>query len=196
MIARKAQNNKIDCNMIFSLSNDPLVRANSFNQNKIDYKEYCKWFEKSVTDKNTLFFLVFTNENEKDFVGQIRFNRESEKSTECVISLSITEQFRGKHIACDFIKLGIEELKKNWHNVESVVAEVKDENIASNKLFIKEGFELISKVNTYRLKLSNNKLTDKENILCKNAIQITRVGQRKFSCFNSSGCIKAGLLCA
>lgn len=153
MIARKAQNNKIDCDMIFSLSNDPLVRANSFNQKKIEYADHCKWFEKAVADKNTLFFLVFAEKNEKDFVGQIRFNRESESSSECVISLSITKQFRGKHIAHDFIKLGIEELKKNWHNVESVVAEVKDENIASNKLFIKEGFELISKVNTYRLNI-------------------------------------------
>lgn len=153
MILRHVQNTTSDCNLIFSLSNDPLVRANSFNQNKIDYVEHCKWFEKAVADKNTLFFLVFAEKNEKDFVGQIRFNRESESSSECVISLSITKQFRGKHIAHDFIKLGIEELKKNWHNVESVVAEVKDENIASNKLFIKEGFELISKVNTYRLNI-------------------------------------------
>lgn len=176
MIARKAQNNKIDCDMIFSLSNDPLVRANSFNTKPIEYADHCEWFSKTLADKNTLFFLVFSDENEKDFVGQIRFNRESEKSTECVISLSITEQFRGKHIACDFIKLGIEELKKNWHNVETVVAEVKDENAASNKLFIKEGFELVSKVNTFRLKLSNNKLSYKENILCKNTKQITRGG--------------------
>lgn len=156
MIARKAQNNKIDCNMIFSLSNDSLVRSNSFNTKPIEYADHCKWFEKSVTDKNTLFFLVFTNENEKDFVGQIRFNRESEASIECVISLSITEQFRGKHIACEFLELGIGELKKNWHNIESVVAEVKDENAASNGLFIKEGFKLVSKVNTFRFSISEN----------------------------------------
>lgn len=164
MIARKAQNNKIDCDMIFSLSNDPLVRANSFNQKKIEYADHCKWFEKAVADKNTLFFLLFADESEKDFVGQIRFNRESEKSTECVISLSITKQFRGKHIAHDFIKLGIEELKKNWHNVESVVAEVKDENIASNKLFIKEGFELVSKVNTYKLNISEIRIGGSSSI--------------------------------
>ena len=151
MTIRQAQDSKNDCDFIFSLSNDPLVRSNSFNTKPIEYVAHCKWFEKTVADKNTLFFLVFADESAKDFVGQIRFNRESETSTECVISLSITEQFRGKHIAGEFIELGIEELKKNWHNVESVVAEVKDENIASNKLFIKEGFELISKVNTYRL---------------------------------------------
>ena len=154
MTIRQAQDSKNDCDLIFSLSNYPLVRANSFNQNKIDYEEYCKWFEKTITDKNALFFLVFTNENEKDFVGQIRFKRELESLTECVISLSITESFRGKHIARDFIELGIEELKKYWYSVNTVVAEVKDENAASNKLFIKEGFRLVSKVNTYKLNIS------------------------------------------
>ncbi len=154
MFIRQAQKTTIDLNLIFSLSNDPLVRANSFNQNKIEYTEHCKWFEKIITDKNTLFFLMFADESEEDFVGQIRFKRKSGSSAECDISLSITESFRGKHIARDFLELGIEELKKNWHNIETVVAEVKDENAASNSLFVKEGFKLVSKVNTYKLNIS------------------------------------------
>lgn len=153
MNIRQAQDSKNDCDFIFSLSNDPLVRSNSFNTKPIEYADHCKWFEKAVADKNTLFFLVFDDENEKQFVGQIRFNRESEQSAECVISLSITEQFRGKHIAGEFIELGIEELKKNWHNIKTVVAEVKDENTASNALFQKKGFELKSTINTYKYNL-------------------------------------------
>ena len=149
----KAQNIQKDCDLVFSLSNDPLVRACSFNTKPIEYESHCKWFEKAVADKNTLFFLVFDDENEKQFVGQIRFNRESEQSAECVISLSITKEYRGKHIACDFLQLGIEELKKNWHNIISVVAEVKDENTASNALFQKKGFELKSTINTYKYNL-------------------------------------------
>ena len=148
MTIRQSQNTRQDCNLVFSLSNDPLVRTCSFNTNKIEYEQHCKWFAKTVSDKNTLFFLIFDNDN---FVGQIRFNRESEQATECVISLSITKEYRGKHIACDCLQLGIEELKKNWYNINSVVAEVKDENTASNALFLREGFELISKVNTYKL---------------------------------------------
>lgn len=156
MLIRNVKNTLSDCDLIFSLSNDPLVRACSFNTKPIEYESHCKWFEKIVSDKNTLFFLVFDDENENQFVGQIRFNRESEQSAECVISLSITKEYRGKHIACDFLQFGIEELKKNWHNIEYVVAEVKDENAASNGLFLKEGFELISKVNTYRFSFSEN----------------------------------------
>ena len=154
MIIRTAQNLQFDRDLIFSLSNDPLVRANSFNQSKIEYSDHCKWYEKTLADKNTLFFLAFADDSEKDFVGQIRFKRDSAQSDECVISLSITEQFRGKHISSEFIELGIDEMKKCWYNIRSVIAEVKSENIASNKLFLKEGFELVSKVNTYRLLVS------------------------------------------
>ena len=154
MIIRNAQNKTTDCGFVFSLSNAPLVRVNSFNQKQIEYSSHCNWFTKTLADKNMLFFLVFTDESEKDFVGQIRFNRESEASAECVISLSITESFRGKHIARDFLELGIEELKKYWYSVNTVVAEVKDENAASNRLFIKEGFKLVSKINTYKLNIS------------------------------------------
>lgn len=164
MTIRQAQDTKNDCDLIFSLSNDPLVRSNSFNTKPIEYADHCKWFEKAVADKNTLFFLVFAEKNEKDFVGQIRFNRVSESSTECVISLSITEQSRGKHIACEFLELGIGELKKKWHNIELVVAEVKDENAASNKLFITEGFKLVSKVNTYKLNISEIRMGGSSSI--------------------------------
>ncbi|MBO5608331.1 MAG: GNAT family N-acetyltransferase [Treponema sp.] len=151
MIIRNAQNKTKDCKLVFSLSNDSLVRSNSFNTKRIEYKEHCKWFEKTLEDKNTLFFLVFADESEKEFIGQIRFKRECENSNECVISLSITEQFRGRHIAKEFLELGISELQMNWKNIDTIIAEVKDENIASNKLFEKEGFKLVSRVNTYKL---------------------------------------------
>lgn len=146
MTIRKAENNKYDCNLVFNLSNDPVVRSCSFNTNLIEYENHCKWYEKRLNDINTLFLLVFDEDN---FVGQIRFNRESENDYECIISLSITEAYRGKHIASIFLKIGIEELKKNWEKIHTIVAEVKNDNIASNKLFIKENFTLYSSINTY-----------------------------------------------
>ena len=149
MFIRNVRNEITDCKLIYSISNDPVVRKNSFNQKSIEYENHCKWFSKILADKNTLFFIVFFDETENEFVGQISFSRKSEESLDCVISLSITEAFRGKHIASKFIELGIEKLKKNWLGIKSIIAEVKDENIASNKLFLKEGFQLISKVNTY-----------------------------------------------
>lgn len=156
MKIRKALDNQQDCNLVFSLSNDPVVRAASFNTEQIKYSDHCEWFKKTLADENTLFFLVFADETEQEFIGQIRFKRQSEQSEDCVISLSITEHFRGKHIAAEVLQIGIDELKKNWQDIKYIVAEVKDENIASNTLFIKQGFSLISKVNTYKLDICEN----------------------------------------
>ncbi|MBQ7282681.1 MAG: GNAT family N-acetyltransferase [Spirochaetales bacterium] len=161
MIIRHAKDTRKDCELVFSLSNDPIVRAVSFNQNRIEYDSHCRWYERTVKDKNTLFFLVFSEESEADFVGQIRFKRESEQADECVISLSITELFRGKHLAPQFLALGIQELQKNWTGIRFVTAEVKGENDASNALFSKGGFELVSKVNYYKLPLNGGGYTDR-----------------------------------
>lgn len=146
MIIRKVKDSVIDCYLIYNLSNDPLVRVNSFNTEPIVYENHVKWFNKVINDPNVLFFLVFEGD---DFVGQIRFARRCEESKECVISLSITPEYRGRHIGQDFMDLGITEMKKYWKKIEIVKAEVKCENEASNKLFTKDGFDLITSVNTY-----------------------------------------------
>lgn len=141
MDIRKAENTKNDCDLVFSLSNDSLVRANSFSTKPIEYNSHCNWYKRTVLDNNTLFFLIFEN---KDFVGQIRFCREVENSESCIISLSITESFRGKHISSEFLMLGIKELHCFWIKIHYIIAEVKKENIPSNKLFEENGFILMN----------------------------------------------------
>ena len=150
MNIRKAESTEKDCRLVFNLSNDPVVRANSFSTEKIEYASHLQWYENVVIDYNLLFFLVFEKD---DFVGQIRFKRGFEYAAECVISLSIAEQFRGKGIALAFLKLGMTELKKNWGGIKSIAAEVKVENTASNKLFESAGFRKVEAgiINIYKL---------------------------------------------
>ena len=150
MIIRKAESTDKDCRLVFALSNNPAVRANSFNTEKIEYTNHLQWFENAMSDHNLLFFLVFEGD---DFVGQIRLKRGFEYATECVISLSITEPFRGKGIALQFLNLGIQELIIIWPGIKSIVAEVKADNIVSNKLFASAGFQQVEVglVNIYKL---------------------------------------------
>lgn len=150
MIIRKASDSEIDCKLVFSLSNDPVVRSVSFNQNKIVYEKHVEWYKRTIKDSNTLFLLVFENEAESAFIGQLRFKRDSETSESCVISLSITEEYRGKGIGNQFLQIGIDKLHNDWKLVKSIIAEVKADNTPSNMLFRKQGFELDSSVNTYK----------------------------------------------
>ena len=59
MNIRRAQNNQKDCNLVYNLSNDPEVRANSFNTALIEYSNHVAWYNRTLTDENVLFFLLF-----------------------------------------------------------------------------------------------------------------------------------------
>lgn len=153
-IIRNALNNEEDCKRVFSLSNDNLVRANSFNSQPILYENHKIWYEKTVKDSNTLFLLVFDKEN---FVGQMRFTRKNENDKSCIVSLSITPEYRGRGISKAFLNLGIDQVRKNWENIISIDAEVKSDNIPSNKLFQKIGFDLTYATNHYSISIDTRK---------------------------------------
>lgn len=46
MIIRKVKDISVDCSLVYILSNDPLVRANSFNSEPIVYENHVRWFNK------------------------------------------------------------------------------------------------------------------------------------------------------
>ena len=140
MNIRRAQNNQKDCNLVYNLSNDPEVRANSFNTSLIEYRNHVAWYNRTLTDDNVLFFLLFEDNN---FIGQIRFSRETKESDSCIISLSITKQFRGKGIGSAFLQKGIGEINKTWPDIKKIIAEIKKENKSSISLFERNGFRKI-----------------------------------------------------
>lgn len=57
MIIRKVKDITVDSSRVYNLSNDPLVRINSFNSEPIIYENHVKWFNKVINDSNILFFL-------------------------------------------------------------------------------------------------------------------------------------------
>ncbi|MDA8932503.1 hypothetical protein N9H42_07560, partial [Flavobacteriaceae bacterium] len=74
-----------DIYIYFNWVNDPLVRFNSFNTNKVTLSDHEKWFKRKVKDENCLL-LMFTV-YDKPF-GQVRF--EKEKFNYWVINISIS----------------------------------------------------------------------------------------------------------
>lgn len=139
-IRTASDENSKDCQLVYLLSNDETVRKNSFCSSSFSYESHVLWFKKVVKDNNTLFFLFF--EDDDTFIGQVRFIRESERSTEVVISISITQNFRGQHVGERVYSYAERELRAKWQTVMTVVANVKKANIQSNKFFAKLGFHL------------------------------------------------------
>ena len=141
MIVRKAQKNINDCKIVFNLSNDPIVRMESFNSNQITYENHQKWYYDAVSSKEIIFLLAFENDS---FIGQIRFKKDNENTNKAIISISIVSEFRGKHKGSEMIKLAVDELKREWTTCNEVIAEVKFDNVASNILFERNNFRLSS----------------------------------------------------
>ena len=116
---------------VWAWRNDPLTRAMSRTTDEVDKASHLDWFAKALADaRRTL--LIGEVEGEK--VGMVRFDHSAE--TEVSININPAHRSRG---------LGYGLLCEAMRRVDGDVwAEIKDENVASQRLFERAGFELQS----------------------------------------------------
>ena len=126
---------KDDMDLLFKWANDLLVRSNSFNSDIISYENHVKWFNKIIENPTVLQFILM---DEDTPVGQIRLNVDGE---EAEIGYSIGSEFRGKGYGHKMLQLIADKIDADYPNIKTLVAKVKPDNIASNKLFEREGYE-------------------------------------------------------
>lgn len=119
---------------LFHLANDQEVRKQSFSTNPITLQEHSNWFLSVLKNTNRLLFVFFVCDS---FVGQVRMDIADAKA---VVSISLQAEYRGLGLASEMLRLALSELKKERIEVELVCAYVKEDNIASQKLFLKAGF--------------------------------------------------------
>lgn len=123
-----------DVDLYFKWTNDSLVRKNSYNQNSVNYADHVNWFSKKLSSNNCFFYLFFNLENIP--VGQVRIENVSEKTT---IGISIDKNFRGKSYGVEMLKLATSDyLRRNPGS--TILAYIKEENLASKSIFSKAGF--------------------------------------------------------
>ncbi len=124
-----------DANDIFEWRNHPDIRKSSFNQELLSWEEHEKWFMAKLKDPDTTVYMAYYK---KEKIGTIRF-----ESKESVIKTSVmlNPLFLGKGLGSQVIKLGVEEYIKEKKPKKSLIAEIKKENIASQKAFTKAGFK-------------------------------------------------------
>lgn len=123
-----------DMQLIFKWANDPLVRQNSFNQNKIGLEEHKAWLKSKLADPNCLFLIGNVNNMP---IGEVRIDVEDAKA---VISFMIAEEHRGKGYGSQLIKGIVESCRTIYPNIKYFIGNVKKSNIASQKSFLKAGF--------------------------------------------------------
>jgi UDP-2,4-diacetamido-2,4,6-trideoxy-beta-L-altropyranose hydrolase len=147
MILRPATSS--DCDQYFEWANDPEVRANSFNQEPIQYDVHVRWFYRKLDFKNQMWVLTKSISNTTHFadtgcececdhipIGQIRLQQEQDHTE---IHYSIAKEHRGQGNGRRMIQMALFEVK-TW----PVVAQVKQINRASRAIFDKLDFQIIA----------------------------------------------------
>ena len=125
-----------DCRFLYELRNDPLVRASSFHTEEIPYEQHQKWYEQKRKNENCRIYIL---EDAGAPVGQVRADRD-ERGESAEISYAIAEWARGNGYASWMLAAAEEQLSEKGFCRE-LLAEVKNDNIASQKVFQKLGYE-------------------------------------------------------
>lgn len=125
-----------DCRFLYELRNDPLVRAGSFHTEEIPYEQHQKWYEQKRKNENCRIYIL---EDAGAPVGQVRADRD-ERGESAEISYAIAERARGKGYASWMLAAAEKQLSEKGFCRE-LLAEVKNDNIASQKVFQKLGYE-------------------------------------------------------
>lgn len=138
-----------DVDQLFQWANEEEVRKNSFSTAPIPYEEHKAWFEKKLKEEHTQIYIFCDGTLA---VGALRLEFGKEEGTEgeeAVISYSIAAEHRNQGYGQKLISLAEQEAckwakrKQKTENVPGKViikAQVRAENKASRKIFMKAGY--------------------------------------------------------
>jgi RimJ/RimL family protein N-acetyltransferase len=125
-----------DCRNIWAWRNSLLARKNSFNSRYISWQEHKRWFSSKIKDGRTKIYIAKINKRK---IGCIRF----EVIRDYVqVSIHLNPIYIGKGFGAVIIKNGTLKFLKETNPTKPIMASIKKDNIASQKVFLKAGYKL------------------------------------------------------
>ena len=140
--------------------NDPAIWNNFFDSRRISLAEHARWYKKRLRDKDTAMYIARYG---SERVGVIRFEK---KRNAVSVSVNVAPHLIGKGFGSEIIRLGTERYYAETKETAPVIAEIKMENISSQKAFQKAG---------YKKKASNGKTVSfirrpEDMFICEGAV--------------------------
>jgi UDP-2,4-diacetamido-2,4,6-trideoxy-beta-L-altropyranose hydrolase len=123
------------CDLFYEWVNDAETRKNSFNPEKISYDTHVEWYKRHIESRNCLMVVGYIGEIP---VGQLRVDIEHDVG---IVSYSIAPAWRGKSLGILFLQEIPAILEKYQMTPREIMGKVQKNNIASQKSFIRTGFE-------------------------------------------------------
>lgn len=123
--------------LIWEWRNDLTTRKMFKSQEFISWEEHSRWFNKAILNKDFLILLGIYRESP---FGVTRFELIDKLNKYFQISINIAPKQRGKGMGKIMLIKSIDLLRDYYPDTKKIIAEVKKENIASNKMFLKASF--------------------------------------------------------
>lgn len=142
--------NLYDVELTYSWANNQNIRKYSFNSTPITYEEHKKWFYSKVKSKKCYYFIY---ENGEDIIGSIRFDI---KEGNAIISYLVDVNMQGKGYGKRILEEGITVFENQFEQMINIVGYVKQDNLASIKIFNRLGFNKIKEKNYFKFEMILN----------------------------------------
>ena len=136
---REATKNDVD--MTFQWASDSNIRKYSFQQQAITQEKHYAWYNSKINDPYCLYLLL---EKDSEVIGSIRY--EINKENEALISYLIDNNYHGHGYGNALLSLSLPTLLQKFSTLKQLIGFVVPENIASRKIFERQGFLLDSSV--------------------------------------------------
>ena len=166
----KVEKNYNDGQLIMTWRNDIETRNNSYNNNLFEWDNFKDiFYQKYFLHTIPPLFAIY--ENKKIcFIGC----KDTDIKYDIEISINLDSQYRNKKLSSKIIENIILYIKKNYKLINNIIAEIKVNNIASNKTFIKNNFKYIS-----TLEIKNNIMNIYNYNMNQNDKNIFSINNRK-----------------
>lgn len=123
----------LDSKQIYDWNTEAEARANSFSQASFTFEKHQKWFLEKLADDNTRFLVFFMPQ-----VGEVGLVRLDNLGEEVLIGINLDVGFRGKGLAKTMLEQASEYAKFLFE--KPIVAQIKETNMASIRVFEKAGY--------------------------------------------------------
>lgn len=127
----------VDARFLFELRNLDSNRIQFRNSDKVEWESHKQWLIKFLKNKKNRMY-IFSVNSEK--IGMFRVDESGD------VGISLLDEFKGKGYGSEMIKIGSSCYLEDFPGAE-IFAEIKKENTASSKAFIKAGYRLTESLN-------------------------------------------------
>jgi UDP-2,4-diacetamido-2,4,6-trideoxy-beta-L-altropyranose hydrolase len=124
-----------DMRRVWEWSNEPGVRAVSFNSDSIPWDDHQQWFAAKLADPSVLFLIAEDESGQP--IGQLRFDFRVQIAT---ISLSLAPEARGRGLGAQLITQSSASIFADGRAM-LIEAFIKPNNVGSIRAFEKAGYK-------------------------------------------------------